>query len=259
MKNKDMETSLEISRLPDFRIEGRCRNIIDCIRRVKTSHWLFGISILLAIALLLMPDHIWKQFWTRIKANGNLVILILIFCIVALSLVWKKGENIDIWTFMVFNMRGYRAPWVDWAMLSFTQLGSGVFGIGAGIVYFLADHDIFAYEIILGTLTLWLAVELMKALIRRPRPHYLRIVGAKAGGNSFPSGHTSQSFFLATLFLHSYKADFLWILVVYSIAGLVGITRMYVGMHYPRDVLGGAVFGTVWGIFWAIINNYFFR
>jgi membrane-associated phospholipid phosphatase len=45
-------------------------------------------------------------------------------------------------------------------------------------------------------------------------------------------------------------------LSLYIIALLVGITRIYIGMHYPRDVLGGAVFGTFWGLLGVIINTF---
>ncbi len=38
---------------------------------------------------------------------------------------------------------------------------------------------------------------------------------------------------------------------------LVGITRMYVGAHYPRDVLAGAILGIVWGLFGMIIEGNF--
>ena len=45
--------------------------------------------------------------------------------------------------------------------------------------------------------------------------------------------------------------------LLYTIALLVGITRMYVGAHYPRDVLAGAILGSAWGLLGAIVNGYF--
>lgn len=263
LENKDSETSVEIRRMPDFEINGKCKNIIDCIRRVRIIYWIIGISVLIAFFLILMPDSLLEDFWLRIKAQGTLVILVLIFSIVSVSLVWKTGERIDVWIFTVFNMRGQRAPWVDWTMLAITQIGSSVFAFIIGIIYFLKDNYKLAYEIILGTLTLWLVVEFMKVLIRRTRPYIklknMRIVGSKAGGHSFPSGHTSQSFFLATLLLHYYQANLLGVLTLYAIASIVGITRIYVGMHYPRDTIGGAALGTAWGLFGMIVNNYFLK
>ena len=117
-----------------------------------------------------------------------------------------------------------------------------------------------AFEVALGTLTLWLIVEFIKIIFRRSRPYNklkdIRVVGSRARGNSFPSGHTSQSFFLATLLIHHFHVNvFLW-WTIYLIALLVGITRIYVGMHYPRDVLGGAALGTATGLLAVMVNNF---
>jgi membrane-associated phospholipid phosphatase len=37
---------------------------------------------------------------------------------------------------------------------------------------------------------------------------------------------------------------------------LVGITRMYVGAHYPRDVLAGAILGSAWGLLGVLVDGY---
>jgi membrane-associated phospholipid phosphatase len=88
-----------------------------------------------------------------------------------------------------------------------------------------------AYELILGTLTLWIAVELVKALARRSRPFIqvtqARIVGSHSTGRSFPSGHTSQVFFMATLIAQHFHAGTWAVFLLYSVALLIGSTRMY--------------------------------
>jgi membrane-associated phospholipid phosphatase len=45
-------------------------------------------------------------------------------------------------------------------------------------------------------------------------------------------------------------------LLVFAAALVVGITRMYVGAHYPRDVLAGIVLGSAWGLIWVISSGY---
>lgn len=259
---KKKESAIEIRHLSDFKIDGRCKNIIDCIRRVRIIYWVIGIGAALAFFLIFMPDSMRDLFFRRLRSQWVLTVLAAAFCIVAVSLVWKTGERIDVWIFTAFNIRGQREHWVDWTMLALTQLGSGVFAMLTAVFYFLRANHIFAYEIVLGTLSLWLVVELLKIMIRRPRPYVtlknIRVVGPKAGGNSFPSGHTSQSFFLAVLFSHYYQVGLPVAFIFYAAALTVGLTRMYVGMHYPRDVIGGSVLGTAWGLFGVIINNYFF-
>ncbi len=127
------------------------------------------------------------------------------------------------------------------------------------ILYFAGDR-LLAYELILGTLTLWLVVELVKLLVRRRRPFIrlsqARIVGRRAGGRSFPSGHTSQAFFMATLVAGYFHAGVWAVCLLYASALLVGITRLYVGAHYPRDMLAGAILGSAWGLLGGIIGGY---
>ena len=60
---------------------------------------------------------------------------------------------------------------------------------------------------------------------------------------SFPSGHTGTSFAAAVVLFLSYPKKYsFWFLVL---AFLIGFSRLYVGVHYPTDVLAGALIGTV--------------
>jgi membrane-associated phospholipid phosphatase len=259
LKNKDIKPSEEI-RIPELEIHGVWKRIINWTSHIRHIYWVMCITVFLVLFLTLMPYYIWKDFWSSLKAQGTLVSLVLIFSLVAVSLVWSIGQRIDVWVFMYFNMHGRRAPWFDWMMLGFTQIGNFIFAMVVALILFLRVNHLLAYELILGILTLGLVVGLMKILIHRTRPYIklknIRIVGSRASGRSFPSGHTSQSFFMATLLLHYYNVNvYIW-LVLYAIAMLVGITRIYVGMHYPRDVLGGAILGTAWGLLGVIVNSY---
>lgn len=85
-----------------------------------------------------------------------------------------------------------------------------------------------------------------KKICNRPRPsekYPNDIFVLKPGdGKSFPSGHTSVAFATATSFTLAYKKW--WVAVpAYLWAGCVGYSRMYLGQHYPSDVLGGAIIG----------------
>ncbi len=65
----------------------------------------------------------------------------------------------------------------------------------------------------------------------------------KAGSYSFPSGHTSQAFATATSISLLYPKWYI-IAPAYLWASGVGYSRMYLGVHYPSDVLAGAVIGS---------------
>jgi membrane-associated phospholipid phosphatase len=186
--------------------------------------------------------------------------MLLGFSLLAVSLVWSVGQRVDVWAFLFFNLRGSRPVWLDWTMLGFTQIGSGIAALIIGAILFFSGDRLVAYELFLGTLTLWIVVELVKALVRRSRPIFrvtqARIIGYRAGGRSFPSGHTSQAFFMATLMAPHFHASAWLVILLYASALLVGITRMYVGAHYPRDVLAGAILGSAWGLLGVLVDGY---
>jgi undecaprenyl-diphosphatase len=107
----------------------------------------------------------------------------------------------------------------------------------------------------IGFLLAGLTVEASVALttsiwINRPRPTVAKI-GGSPSTNSFPSGHTAAAVVLyvsLALILASFVRipalrALVWVLAI-AIASLVGISRLYRGMHHPTDVIASVVLGT---------------
>lgn len=104
----------------------------------------------------------------------------------------------------------------------------------------------------------------IKSLVGRIRPcHALQpdeinlLVGC--GGLSFPSSHAVNNFGVATMFSYYYPKIRV---PLYAFAFIVAISRVFVGVHYPSDVLGGAIIGTGVGfvvvLAWREISARFF-
>jgi undecaprenyl-diphosphatase len=103
-----------------------------------------------------------------------------------------------------------------------------------------------SYKVV-GSLLINTAItQAMKYTINRQRPYdaYPTIINPYTieKDASFPSGHTSTAFALATSMSIQYKK---WYVVVpaYAWASSVGYSRMYLGEHYPTDVFAGAAIG----------------
>jgi len=86
----------------------------------------------------------------------------------------------------------------------------------------------------------------VKPLFDRLRPcHVLdnvRLLVGCGGGKSFTSSHATNNFAMAVLIGHFWPRAKWWLLIW---AALVAFSRVYVGVHYPSDLLGGAVLGSL--------------
>jgi membrane-associated phospholipid phosphatase len=213
----------------------------------------------LVLVLVWLPGEVRASLWTALSAQRGLVGLLFLFALVTLSLIWSVGQRLDSRIFLLFNQHSY-PKWLDRIMWLATQLGNMLAAFITAFLFFLLNYRRLAVEIIFGTLTLWLLVETIKALADRDRPFLAledaRVIGWREKGDSFPSGHTTQIFFLMTLFIHRFQLGMGESIALYAVAALVGFTRIYVGAHYPRDVVAGVVLGSVWGILAMLVDRY---
>jgi undecaprenyl-diphosphatase len=90
-----------------------------------------------------------------------------------------------------------------------------------------------------------LATNWSKAAIERPRPDS-DLWLEDPGGWGYASGHTSTAFAAATVVATLLPGRWRW--VPFALAAVVGLARMHVGVHYPMDVIGGALIGLAAGL-----------
>lgn len=132
-----------------------------------------------------------------------------------------------------------------------TMLGEELFGIIVVAVFYWCFNKTFGYKLAFVCLTNEAINTIVKEIVKFPRPigyegiHSIRV--ETAGGYSFPSGHTQQSTSLFTTLMIEFKKKWLFLIGILGIL-LVGFSRMYLGVHWPTDVIGGLIIGLLWTI-----------
>jgi undecaprenyl-diphosphatase len=130
-------------------------------------------------------------------------------------------------------------------------------GIAAALVFIYFQRKRGAVILLLMAITVSVSDpvcnRVIKQIVPRMRPcdERVHIDGARfligrKGSRSFPSSHAMNMFAQAMLLTLLYRRKWIGI-TAFSFAAFIGFSRIYVGVHYPFDVLAGAVFGMVTG------------
>ncbi|HEX5418738.1 MAG TPA: phosphatase PAP2 family protein, partial [Gammaproteobacteria bacterium] len=185
-----------------------------------------------------------------LAAAALLTFLGILFAVVAASGVVAADHR------LVDFLATQRTPGLDQAMFVFTYIGSGrVVSIIAGtcaLAALLLGRRRDAALLVLLPATAAAFFEAVKWLVARPRPS-LAEARILAAGFSFPSGHATMAAalwgtfaLLAALALRRTWTRILIALAAAALALLIGFSRVYLGVHYPTDVLAGWAGGTFW-------------
>ncbi|MDO8735550.1 MAG: phosphatase PAP2 family protein [Thermoleophilia bacterium] len=142
--------------------------------------------------------------------------------------------------------------WIGLAVPVFWAAGDGLLGIVSRLVFMAV--------VVYSTLAINYAV---KQILGHERPALddpalLPLVGVPSS-KSFPSSHAAMSFAAATIYVYFMTAVwpfFLAFALFYGLALLVSWSRVYVGVHFPSDVLAGMFVGLASGCFWAIFLHF---
>jgi len=173
--------------------------------------------------------------------------------IIAKTDEWAQliGERIHQWDIVLLEaisehptLRRFPFMWIiltllgdgyAWAMISAALL---LFGRPLDQIFVSIGLSITAVNIVI--------FRSLKVLFRRARPVYMTVSlrALSIDQFSFPSGHTCAAFGLAFIFSYFYPLLIVQV-TVYTVAILIGLSRIYVKEHYPSDVIGGALLGPV--------------
>lgn len=164
------------------------------------------------------------------------------------------NQNINL--FYLINL-GMDNSILDVIMTFITDFGSVIAWGLFCVLLFVFGGEKAKKVALLGLLALFitnLAVGFLKNMVAEPRPFMTlpnaELLVPERGSYSFPSSHTASSFAAATVIGLKYrfkirKRSQLLIYPLIAFAGIIAFSRIYIGVHYPLDVLVGAIIGII--------------
>jgi len=204
----------------------------------------FGLAALTVLAAIGIKLYELDMPVARFVRSFDIGVLNLVGDLVALP-----GKGVVVTgAFILIGLLGWRRQRNQLAPMTFSM---------AGLVDWVSDWwrqrnqltDI-GLRGLLAQLGITAATQLLKHLIGRPRPRFAHSdefslgPSLATGFDSFPSGHAANAFGAATVLAWFFPAVRV---PLYLVAGLVAVSRVLRGSHFPTDVLAGAVLGVVIG------------
>ena len=204
----------------------------------------------------------------RDVARGSLGLLrqnprVAVLLVASLVFVWLLGEvasgeimRLDTMAYLLFVER-LRSDALTPLMEAFTSLASVVvLAVLAAVIAALAPGKAPGWCVAVNLVCVVALNTLLKYLVQRPRPDGFRLISES--GYSFPSGHSmvAMAFFglLIWMVWRYHRRDAMrvvWCACFGLVIVMVGVSRIYLGVHYASDVLAGFCVSLVWLIFYT--------
>lgn len=188
------------------------------------------------------------------------IVFSIFLALFALLLFFKLGDDVfqkEVFAFdnsITQSIYQYRSLFFNTIMLNITFLGSGLFLFCGSVLMILYLSVKRKKDALLFSTILYTGVIinlLLKEIFHRDRPHLLPLVNENS--YSFPSGHAMNSFVFYTAFSYfifrvtqNVKLSVMTSFIAILLIGIIGISRIYLGAHYPSDVLAGFIGGFFW-------------
>jgi len=216
------------------------------------------------VRAIIYQDKTLSSIWTRSGVAGKGYRLISLFLMICFLLAFGKlaGEVLSN-DFLAFDrvvsdyISQLNGPRMTQAMQGITVMGSAVTLIFLALLiicYFgkFLNHRFAINMVITALAGSWLSNEFLKAVFQRSRPpELMRLIDIS--GYSFPSGHAMVSFAFYGLLIYllwfnsgAGKLKYFWAVFLSALVLAIGMSRIYLGVHYPSDVVAGFAAGGVW-------------
>lgn len=202
-----------------------------------------------------------RKTWIHLAITFTLLLLP-VYGFIELADEVRDSETLIFDESILRSVHNASSPLTDALVVGFTQLG-GVIGVavltvGAVALLWVRGLHNKAFTLLAGVGGGLVLNLFLKAIFQRDRPQlWDRLVTENSF--SFPSGHAMASSALAcSLIVIFWPTRWRWPVLVSAILYMVmiGFTRLYLGVHYPTDVLAGWLVSVSWVVLVAVIVSY---
>jgi membrane-associated phospholipid phosphatase len=167
-----------------------------------------------------------------------------------------RGRALDDRLFGFANSR-FEHPRLDLFFRTITELGALYASMAAGTAIAARGRRREAIDAVAAAATMWATGNWLKRVFRRLRPYEaglptpLRLLIGKPRGESWPSVHPATFLAFATVAGRNLELPHPMRRALLGVAGVVAASRVYLGVHYPADVLGGLLLGRATADVWS--------
>lgn len=188
-----------------------------------------------------------------VAAISIFILSIILFSVIAEEIVLDKNDQFDIYVYQLIS--SYKTSWTTGAALFITNFGSGYFLIPAYLIilFICVKRGRKQQAIVVASVALISLISglFLKHIFQRARPSLPLITGTP--GYSFPSGHSIGGFTFSGILIYliwksNLKRNLKWAWTIFLIffSCLIGLSRIYLHVHYASDVLGSFFLTLIW-------------
>ncbi|WP_066064744.1 phosphatase PAP2 family protein [Neobacillus soli] len=195
----------------------------------------------------------------NLKVHLIIAFIISLVCVLGFSLISlliSDHKIIDFDSDVIAAIQGLESPFLTKVMKFFTFIGSApvVIILSIFLLFFLYKVLHHRLELILFVSAIFGSAvlnQILKLVFHRVRPNFHRLIDI--AGYSFPSGHAMNAFavyviisFLLWRHIASKWGRSLLIFISVAMIVAIGTSRIYLGVHYPSDIIGGYLASGFW-------------
>ncbi len=197
-------------------------------------------------------------------SNKYLIIITILICLFLELCIHVYGSHVFNIDNSIYNFisKYFIRNNITSLMKLITYFGNQLLFVITIVILIMSKNKKISYSIIINLICSFSVNQVVKFIIRRNRPNINRIVSAS--GFSFPSGHSMVSFayygyliYLVNKYVKDKNKRITYTILLSLLIFFIGFSRIYLGVHYFTDVIGGYLFALIYLLIYVnIINGY---